>query len=238
MLKIELITSDQWFHPSYLPNEPSVKTANPQIGRSFWVGEHMEVLGGGTCREGIEASCPSLYNCPYIPLPSECSRAVSFCRKPVTVSKALSWVQTWRGSRENSPIYSQNSEIQVTAWDQRLAEGGQSWTEPLTRGPFANSKQLASELNQVVGPLIGVSRDLENCLVGTSPNFCCQKWCKCKLLSSGSPLTYALGNLHNKLARMEIFLSWENVRGESKCCPLSNNWTTQRERPSRCKFPD
>lgn len=116
--------------------------------------------------------------------------------------------------------------------------GGADRTEPLTRGLFANSRQLASELNQVVGPPIGVSRDLENCLVGTSPNFCCQKWCKCKLLSSVSPLTYALGNLHKKLARMEIFFSWENVRGESKRCPPSNNWTTQRERPPRCKFPD
>ena len=40
---------------------------------SFQVGEHVEVLGGGTLRKDMEVSCPFLLTSPYVSILFSCS---------------------------------------------------------------------------------------------------------------------------------------------------------------------
>lgn len=65
-LEGELIMNGQWFNQSCVWSEAS--TNIPELGglEGFQVGEYMEVLKGGTLREGTEAPGPGSYLAPCI----------------------------------------------------------------------------------------------------------------------------------------------------------------------------
>ena len=81
-------------------------------------------------------------------------------------------------------------EVQVTAWDLRLASqaGAVLWDWALNLGVCTNSRQSVSELSWIAAPP-RVRQELENLLVWKNPHIWCQKCCEISGRNRVFPLT-------------------------------------------------
>ena len=135
--------------------------------KTFWVGEHIRVLGGWCAQNRHTNSVPPPH--PYLVLCISIIWLFLRCilyNKQAILNKMLSWIlwvilvrdQAWRNGLWESIFLAGWSEVQV-------APGTFNWcviwglcceTELLTGGACATSGQLMIDLNWIVGQLVGV----------------------------------------------------------------------------------